>query len=75
MHLADKTFKRRFRATTGYTPVEHVQTLHIEEANQMLETGELPRAQVGRQVGYEDPAFLRRLFKRRNGVTPARYPQ
>jgi YesN/AraC family two-component response regulator len=26
-------------------------------------------------VGYDDPAFFRRLFKRRTGITPARYRQ
>ena len=28
---------------------------------------------VGFQVGYEDPSFFRRLFKRRAGLTPAAY--
>lgn len=73
--LADRTFKRRFRSATGYTPVEYVQTLRIEEAKHMLETEALPTEEVGRLVGYEDPAFFRQLFKRRTGVTPARYRQ
>jgi transcriptional regulator GlxA family with amidase domain len=73
--LADRTFKRRFRSATGYTPVEYVQTLRVEEAKQWLETGSLPTEEVGRLVGYEDPTFFRRLFKRRTGVTPARYRQ
>ncbi|MCP4383848.1 MAG: helix-turn-helix domain-containing protein, partial [Hyphomicrobiales bacterium] len=35
--LAERTFKRRFKAATGYAPVDYVQTLRIEEAKQMLE--------------------------------------
>lgn len=73
--LAERTFKRRFRAATGYTPVAYVQTLRIEEAKQLLETTALPIGDVGAAVGYEDPAFFRRLFKRLVGVTPARYRQ
>lgn len=73
--LADRTFKRRFRSATGYTPVEYVQTLRVEEAKQLLEAESLPTEEVGRLVGYEDPAFFRRLFKRRTSVTPARYRQ
>lgn len=70
-----RTFKRRFKQATGYTPVDYVQTLRIEEAKQMLETtGEATDA-VAHMVGYEDPAFFRRLFKRRTGVTQARYRQ
>jgi transcriptional regulator GlxA family with amidase domain len=73
--LAERTFKRRFRAATGYAPVEYVQTLRIEEAKQLLENTSEPTDAVGRQVGYEDAAFFRRLFKRRTGVTPSRYRQ
>lgn len=73
--LAERTFKRRFRAATGYTPVEYVQTLRIEEAKQQFETTALPTDEVGASVGYEDPAFFRRLFRRHTGVTPARYRQ
>jgi transcriptional regulator GlxA family with amidase domain len=73
--LAERTFTRRFRAATGYSPVEYVQTLRVEEAKQLLEATAEPTDAVARQVGYEDPAFFRRLFKRRTGVTPGRYRQ
>ena len=73
--LAERTFKRRFRAATGYAPVEYVQTLRIEEAKQLLETTAKPTDEIGAAVGYDDPAFFRKLFKRRTGITPARYRQ
>ncbi|WP_206419851.1 GlxA family transcriptional regulator [Minwuia thermotolerans] len=73
--LAERTFKRRFKAATGYTPVDYVQALRIEEAKQILETTGDPVEDVALAVGYADPAFFRRLFKRRVGVTPARYRQ
>lgn len=73
--LTERTFKRRFRAATGYTPVEYVQALRVEEAKQLLETQDLPTEEIAHAVGYEDPVFFRRLFKRRTGTTPARYRQ
>lgn len=73
--LAPRTFLRRFKAATGYTPTDYVQTLRIEEAKQMLETGSLSVEAIGFEVGYEDPNFFRRLFKRTTGITPARYRQ
>jgi len=73
--LPERSFKRRFRAATGFTPVAYVQTLRMEEAKQQLETTDQPTDQVGAAVGYEDPAFFRRLFKRHTGITPARYRQ
>lgn len=71
--LVERTFGRRFRAATGYTPVEYVQALRVEEAKHLLETTDTPTEAIGQLVGYEDPAFFRRVFKRRAGVTPARY--
>lgn len=73
--LPERTFKRRFRAATGYAPVDYVQALRIEEARQFLETTREPTDAVAQAVGYEDPAFFRRLFKRRTGMSPARYRQ
>ena len=73
--LPERSFKRRFRAATGFKPVAYVQTLRIEEAKEYLETTDWPTEQVGAAVGYEDPAFFRRLFKRHSGITPARYRQ
>jgi transcriptional regulator GlxA family with amidase domain len=73
--LAERTFKRRFSAATGYTPVEYVQALRIEEAKQMLETEDVGIDDVAAAVGYEDPTFFRKLFRRRSGVTPAQYRQ
>lgn len=73
--LNPRTFKRRFKLATGYTPMDYVQALRIEEAKQVLETTREPTDSVAHLVGYEDPTFFRRLFKRRTGLTPARYRQ
>jgi transcriptional regulator GlxA family with amidase domain len=71
--LAERTFARRFRQATGYTPLAYIQALRIEEAKQLLETGDLAIEHVGREVGYEDTAYFRRLFVRLAGLTPAAY--
>lgn len=73
--LSERTFIRRFRAATGYSPMEYVQTLRIEEAKHLLETTRIPVEMIAVEAGYEDPNFFRRLFKRRVGITPARYRQ
>jgi len=73
--MPERSFKRRFRTATGFAPVVYVQALRMEEAKQQLETTDWPTDQIAAAVGYEDPAFFRRLFKRHTGVTPARYRQ
>ena len=71
--LTPRTFARRFRAATGYQPIDYVQALRVEEAKQMLETGELGVDEIAEVVGYGVPASFRRLFQRRAGLPPAAY--
>jgi transcriptional regulator GlxA family with amidase domain len=71
--LPKRSFDRRFRAATGYSPLSYVQTLRIEEAKQLLETSNIAVEQVGREVGYEDAASFRRLFRRLSGLGPSDY--
>jgi len=71
--LRPRTFARRFRAATGYQPMDYVHALRIEEAKQILEREPIGVDEVGTQVGYEDPTFFRRLFKRKAGLTPTAY--
>ncbi len=73
--LARRSFKRRFKAATGYAPIDYVQTLRVEEAKHMLEATSDAIDQLARMTGYEDPTSFRRLFKRLTGVTPGRYRQ
>jgi transcriptional regulator GlxA family with amidase domain len=71
--LPERSFQRRFRAATGLSPLDYVHALRIEEAKQMLETTDAAVDGIAAEVGYEDPAFFRRLFRRHVALTPAAY--
>jgi transcriptional regulator GlxA family with amidase domain len=71
--LAERTLKRRFKRATGSSLIDYLQNLRVEEAKRLLETGTKPVEEISFEVGYEDPSFFRRLFKRRTGLTPSRY--
>jgi len=71
--LAERSFKRRFKKATGYSPIAYVQHLRVEEAKRRLERTAVPIDEISWNVGYEDPAFFRRLFKRITRITPGAY--
>ncbi|MEW5769454.1 MAG: helix-turn-helix domain-containing protein [Pseudomonadota bacterium] len=71
--LAERTFKRRFAIATGLTPIAYIQHLRVEDAKRRLERTEASIDEISWQVGYEDPAFFRRLFKRTTGMAPGAY--
>lgn len=50
-----------------------MQNLRVEEAKRRLETSDMAVDEISARVGYEDPAFFRRLFRRRTGLKPSEY--
>lgn len=71
--IPERTFKRRFKAATGITLIDHVQNLRIEAAKRLLESERIAVDDISAAVGYEDASFFRRLFKRRTGLAPRDY--
>ena len=71
--IPERSLKRRFKAATGRTLIEHVQGLRIEEAKALLETTTRPVEDISAEVGYEEPGFFRSLFKRLTGISPGQY--
>jgi transcriptional regulator GlxA family with amidase domain len=50
-----------------------VQRLRIEDAKRRLERTTVAVDEISWQVGYEERAFFRRLFKRVTGLAPGTY--
>ena len=73
--LRSRTFARRFKVATGYTPIEYVQTLRVEEAKQLLESTDDGIDDIAADIGYDDPGSFRRLFKGATGTNPRQYRQ
>jgi transcriptional regulator GlxA family with amidase domain len=71
--LPERTFARRFRAALGVSPLAYVHALRLEAAKERLEAGHEPVESIAFDVGYEDAAFFRRLFRRHVRLTPAEY--
>jgi transcriptional regulator GlxA family with amidase domain len=69
--IPERSFKRRFTASTGHAPIDYVQCLRVEFAKRRLEQSDRPIDAVSRDVGYEDAAAFRRLFKRIAGGSHA----
>ena len=71
--MSVRNFVRRFKAATGRMPGAYLQAVRIETAKAMLERDGAPVQRVASEVGYEDVAFFRALFKRATGMNPADY--
>jgi len=65
---------RLYRKTTGSTPTQDLIHLRIEKAKRLLlGHPQLEVKQVAVAVGYEDPLYFSRLFKRETGLNPTAF--
>ena len=71
--MSERSFLRRFKQATGKTPVAYLQLLRVEAARSRLELTRDSFDKISRDVGYNDSAAFRRLFKRVLGLTPSDY--
>jgi len=71
--LGERTFVRHFKAATGQLPAGYIQALRIQAAKAMLERDAKPIQAISTDVGYDDVAFFRSLFKRITRMTPTEY--
>ena len=64
-------FIELFRARWGVTPKDYLLSLRISRAQMLLHTTDLSVSEIAHRVGYEDPLYFSRLFRRRTGNSPA----
>jgi transcriptional regulator GlxA family with amidase domain len=71
--VSRRNLERRFRKATGHSPISYVQQLRICEARRYLERTNLPIETIAIEIGYENTAFFRRVFKRITRLGPSEY--
>ncbi|MEG0150180.1 MAG: helix-turn-helix domain-containing protein [Stenotrophomonas sp.] len=71
--MTRRTFERRFRAATGYSPLAYLQEIRMQRARHLLDSTLHAVDEVAGLVGYGDVAHFRSLFTRMSGMTPSHY--
>lgn len=72
-NVSPRTFSRRFREETGYTPMQWVMRARVDVARELLENTELGIDEIALSVGLGSGANLRQFFRRVLGTTPSEY--
>jgi AraC-like DNA-binding protein len=72
--MSPTAFSRRFAQRIGMTPIRYRLLLRLNEAARLTWAApELQIAEIAHRVGFDDPVYFHRAFKRHFGVTPAQY--
>jgi AraC-like DNA-binding protein len=65
-------FHAHFKAVTNMSPLQFQKQLRLQEARRLMLGEHLDAAEAGYRVGYEDPAYFSRDYKRHFGEPPMR---
>lgn len=63
----------KLKGLTGKSPVELIQEYRLEKATYYLKSGQYSVSETSYKVGFSDPGYFSRSFKKHFGVSPADY--
>lgn len=65
-------FHHHFKSVTSMSPLQFQKQIRLQEARRLMLGEDLDAASAGHQVGYEDPAYFSRDYKKLFGAPPQR---
>ena len=71
--VSPQHFSKVFKRWTGINYVERIAQLRTEKAMQYLNAGDRTIKEICSLVGYKDPNYFSRIFKKMVGMTPSEY--
>lgn len=63
----------KLKGLTGKSPVELIQDYRLEKATYYLKSGQMSVSETSYKVGFSDPGYFSRSFKKHFGLSPADY--
>lgn len=72
-HRSVSYFSKLFRQSTGMAPIDYFIHLKMQHACHLLNTTDLRIKQIAAILGYEDPYYFSRLFKKNNNNSPEEF--
>ena len=69
--LSVSYFRRLFHAAYGVAPMQYIMDLRIENARDLLLSGEVNVTEAANLSGFDDIYYFSALFKRKTGSTPS----
>ena len=66
-------FIRSFKQYMGMTPMQYITSIRINKARELLRNTNCSVQEISNLVGYENPLYFSRIFRKQTGFSPSRY--
>lgn len=66
-------FYKKMKGVSGYPPKDFIRIVRMKKAGELLHISNTSVAEVAFKVGYSDPDYFSRIFKKHFGKTPSEY--
>ena len=73
IHVSTSWFIRKFKQHTGITPMQYILSKRMHTAEALLHNTQYNITEIAQIVGYENPLYFSRLFKKMKGRSPSEY--
>jgi AraC family transcriptional regulator of arabinose operon len=73
VHYSVSHYSELFRRKTGFSPIQYFIQLKIQKSCQYLYFTKMNIKEICREVGFDDPYYFSRMFKKQLGQSPLQY--
>lgn len=73
VNISPQYFSKLLKKTTGFNFIDWLSMLRVKKAKELLTGTSLTVKEVCFLVGYKDPNYFSRIFKKRTGITPSEF--
>ena len=75
LNISARYLSDLLKQETGKTALDHIHIFLIDEAKNLMMSTDNTIAETAYQLGFENPSYFSRLFKKEVGLTPVKYKE
>jgi len=73
MNMGRTLFYKKIKGITNYSPNEYFRIIRLKKASELMKNNEMNVAEIAYEVGFNDPDYFSKSFKKQFGVTPTQF--